>query len=198
MLLRLARYDEAMEEIRIAQELDPLSSVIRDVLAMIYYLTGQEDLAMDICKKSIEFDTNFPNAHHTLAKIYLHKSMFEEAINEFQKAIDASNRNIIWYLGDLGYTFGILGKEDDALRILEELQARSKLQYVPKYAMALIYFGLGEKEKAFNYMEQALEEKSIQIEELMLDPNFSAFRQNPEFETIQEKMNLKTLINKKR
>jgi tetratricopeptide (TPR) repeat protein len=191
MLLTMARFDEGIEEIRIAQELDPLSPLIRVVLAEIYYCSGQYDLAINKCKKALEVEPNSHNVHHLLARIYLQKSMFEEAIKEFQKAIDLSNRKITWYLGDLGNAFGLMGNRDKAFEILEELHEQSKQLHVSKIALVLVYCGLDEEERAFDFLEMGIEEHEILTQVITVDPSLGKLRRNPRFKAILKKMNLK-------
>jgi len=198
MLLTMARFDEGIEEIRIAMELDPLSPIIRGVLGEAYYFSGQYDLAIDKCKKTLEIESNSHSAHHLLARIYVQKSMFEEAIAEIQKAIDLSNRKILWYLGDLGYAFGVMGNKDKAIEILEELYEQSKQRHVSKIVMVLVYWGLGEEERALDYLEKGIEEHEIVNQIVTVDPSLGKLRQNPRFKAILKKMNLKTLLNKRR
>jgi len=196
MLLMTARFDEGIEEIRIAMELDPLSPLIREVLGEAYYFSGQYDQAIDECKKTLVIESNIHNAHHLLGRIYVQKSMFEEAIREFQKAIDLSNRKILWYLGDLGYAFGIMGNKDKAIEILEELHEQSKQRHVSNIVMVLVYLGLGEEERALDYLEKGIEEHEVVNHIVTVDPSLRKLRQHPRFKAILKKMNLKTLLNK--
>jgi serine/threonine protein kinase/tetratricopeptide (TPR) repeat protein len=191
MLLMTARFDEGIEEIRIAMELDPLSPLIREVLGEAYYFSGQYDQAIDECKKTLVIESNIHNAHHLLGRIYVQKSMFEEAIREFQKAIDLSNRKILWYLGDLGYAFGIMGNKDKAIEILEELHEQSKQRHVSNIVMVLVYLGLGEEERALDYLEKGIEEHEVVNHIVTVDPSLRKLRQHPRFKAILEKMNLK-------
>jgi TolB-like protein/class 3 adenylate cyclase/Tfp pilus assembly protein PilF len=121
----MGRHDEAIAEIQRAQELDPLSLSINTLAATILTNARRFDQAIEQAQKIIEMDPNFFVGHYWLAYAYMGKGMYEEAITEYKKAIDLSG-GTVWPIALLGHTYGRLGRRDEALQVLNELQERSK------------------------------------------------------------------------
>ena len=87
------------------------------------------------------------------------------------------------FLGFLGYAYGRAGRRADALRIVEELQAAQSRGYVSPHAFLFVYMGLGDRDKAFQYLEQAIEERSNGIAWMAVSPDYDAIRPDPRFKT---------------
>jgi adenylate cyclase len=95
-----------------------------------------------------------------------------------------------WYQGFLGYAYAISGeraKAEEALRELEELANR---QYVSPTGFATIYLGLGEKEKALDWLEKAYEERDSACWYLKIDRIYDPVRKEPRFQAILKKIGL--------
>lgn len=189
LLRDLGRFDEALMEMELAQELDPLSLPINTSIGFLLFQARLYDEAIEQCRKVLEIDANFSWAHAVLGFIYIQKSLFEDSIETFEKAVNYSGRNL-QYLADLAYAYAMAGKRDKSLEILEELQAQSKERYLPLYEMALIYMSLGETDRAFEYLEKALEERSGSIIVLKTSPSLDSLRSDPRFSTLLDKMGL--------
>ena len=86
--------------------------------------------------------------------------MYKEGIAEFEKALAISPGNTS-ALSGLGYAYAVAGRRAEAQKVLDQLNELSKQKYVPAVDMARIYAGLGEKDKAFEWLEKAYEERSI-------------------------------------
>src|SRR5262249_32331188 len=134
-------------EVKRAGELDPLSLVNAGGLGTIE--SGQYDLSIEIQRKKLELDPNYPNAYLALGRAYRLKGMYPEAIANIQKAVDLSG-GTPQFLSALGYTYGVWGKRNEALKILHQLILLSKRRYVSPYNLARVYLGLGEKDRAFD------------------------------------------------
>lgn len=143
----IGRHDEAIAEMKRAVELDPLSPLYHHDLAWAFYYARQYDQAIEQLRKTLEMGPNFGYAHRTLGLVYLKKGMYEEAIAELQKS---------GYLGDLGYAYAVLGKRDQALKLLAELKERSKQEHVDPFDFAQLYTGLGEKDQAFEWLKRLM------------------------------------------
>jgi len=185
-----ARFDEAIEEITRALELDPLSLVSNRDLGMICYYARQYDQAIKALNKTIEIDPDFIHTHGLLGLVYLEKSMYEEALSELQKeytiskGIEATAE--IW----IGIVYAKTGKVKKARKILEDLIKRSKQEFVSPYFIAILYFNLKEKDKGFSWLDKAYKENDSWLNFLKVDPGFDSVRSNPRFKALLKRMGL--------
>ncbi len=93
------------------------------------------------------------------------------------------------YMGWLGYLYGMAGQRNEALKILNELKKRAEKEYVPASALASIYLGLGETEKALQYLEEAYQQRDVSLVWLKVDWRYDPLRSNPRFQSLLRRMN---------
>jgi TolB-like protein/Tfp pilus assembly protein PilF len=155
LLGSLGRFDEAKREILRAQQLDPLSLIINRTIGTIFFWAREYDQALVAAQKTLEIDPNFPPAHEDLAVIYGMKGRYEEAISEMNKAITLNGR-LPHYVAALGSIHANSGHKVEAQRMLNELLAREKTEYVSSADIAFVYVALGDKEKAFERLDEAI------------------------------------------
>jgi TolB-like protein/Tfp pilus assembly protein PilF len=190
---RMGRVEEAVAEKRRAVELDPLSPIINRNLGITLYLARQYDQAIEQERKTLELDPNYIGAHLTLGQAYLQKSMYKDGMAELEKELAISPGNPV-SLSWLGYGYAIVGRKAEAQKVLDQLNEISKHKYVPALQMALIYVGLGEKDKAFEWLERAYEERSIgsglSSTSIKLDSMYDPLRSDPRFADLLRRMNL--------
>jgi tetratricopeptide (TPR) repeat protein len=180
------RADEALKEIRWAQELDPLSYGINTELGLPYYFTRQYDRAIEQFKKAVEMDPNGTFARTCLAGTYIQKGMYEEAI-----AISTRPESDDPYLlASTAHAYALLGKRAEAQKIIERLKKQAKLRYVPPYIMARIYIGLGEKEHAMEWLEKSYEDREDSLIWLNSDPGLDGLRSEPGFQDLVRRVGL--------
>jgi tetratricopeptide (TPR) repeat protein len=186
-LASVGRHDEAVKEIRHAQELDPLSLPINASVTYVLYFGRQYDTAIEAGKKSLEIDAGLSLAHQRLGLAYLQKKMFREAIAEFQQAASNLNRAPL-ALVSLGHAYAVSGNTVEAQKVLAELRDLSQGCYVSPYGFALIYVGLGDKEEAFQWLERAIDERSTELTFLRADPRLDPLRIDPRFQALLEEV----------
>jgi len=171
-------------EVKRAYELDPLSMVIGDE---VYVVSGQYDLAMEIQRKRQELDPDC--CYLGVGHLYTLKGMYPEAIAQFQKAVDLSG-GAPGALSALGYTYGLSGKRAKALKILQQLTLLSRRRYVPPYDIARVYVGLGEKDRAFDWLEKAVANRSIALPELRYQKELDSIRSDPRYSELIRRIGL--------
>jgi len=169
-------------------ELDPLSLPDKFLLASTDYYWRRYDEAIEQGQKMVEMDANFPLAHYILGRTYLAKGLYREALAELQKEQDLSATN--FHLGYLGYSYTGLGERSKAQQMLAELKAKSGKEYVPAYVFAVLHMGLGEKDRAFAAMEQAVQERSTILILLNRDPVWDPIRSDPRFADLVRRVGL--------
>jgi tetratricopeptide (TPR) repeat protein len=183
------RFDEAIAEMRIALELEPLSIILNHSMANIVFFSGNCDGAIDLFQKTIEMDPSFPIQYFWLGRVYLHIGELQKAIEIFEKGIRFPEVNAI-VSGGLGLAYALTGRDKDAHKILDQLEKLSKEKYVDAYPFAYIYIGLGDKDKAFEYLEKCFEFGDLYLLYLPIDPIFKELHDDPRFKAILKKMGL--------
>jgi tetratricopeptide (TPR) repeat protein len=180
LLSWLGRHEEAINEIRLAQRLDPLSEDLNLFVARSFYYARRYDEAIEACLIALQFEPDHINTKWWLAKAYTQKRMYNKAIDEFlSRKVKSAETN--WALA---YTYGIAGHKDKAIDILNFLLDKSKRTYVPPSYIAQVYIALGDKEKAFDWLD-----KSDALINIKVDPWFDPIRDDLRFQAILEKTN---------
>ncbi len=182
----VGRLDEAITKDKKAIELDPLNSFFQSALAYYLYHARRYDDAMVQVRKTLELDPTSTLAHNLLGRCLLGKGDTAGAIAEFQQS--KINITGAWYQGLLGYAYAISGDRPKAEQILRELEAQAKRQYVNSSAFAAIYLGLGEKEKALDWLDKAYENQESACWLLKVDPIYDSMRNEPRFQALVQKV----------
>ena len=129
-LKAMGRFDEAIEQIEKAQELDPLSLAINTGVGHVLYLSRQYDKAIEQYKRAVDLDPSFMATHLWFGRPYLEKGMFAEAIAELETAVRLSGESTL-ALAMLGHGLASAGRLDEAMQILEKLQQRCRKSIRP-------------------------------------------------------------------
>jgi tetratricopeptide (TPR) repeat protein len=156
-------------------------------LGTTFYSARQYDQAIEQERKTLELEPNFIPALDTLGMAYVQKSMYGEGMAEFEKLLATSPGNPLG-LSDLGYAYAVAGRRAEAQKVLDKLAELSKEKYVPAMLRARIYAGLGEKDKAFEWLEKGYEDRSINT--IKAYPAFDPLRSDPRFADLLRRMNL--------
>jgi len=189
LLSNTGRHSEAISEARRASELDPLSLVINSLSGLFLYQAGRYEEAVEQIEKALEIDANYWVAHAQLGKVYVQKKMYHEAIAELQKARELSGDNTET-LSLMGHALAASGNKDQARKLLDEIKKLSKQKYVPPYNIAMIYAGLGEKERVFEMLEKAYEDWDVRMVFLKIEPKWDVYRTDPRFASLLERVGL--------
>ena len=188
-LTPMERWDESINEMKRALDLEPTSLVMNSFLGATLYFAGRYDDAIEQCRKTIEMDSNFAVAHWHLGLAYQQKGMSEEAIAELQKAIELSGNSPLM-IAALGHAYAKAGKRNEANRILDQLQKLSAVSYVSSYELAAIYVALGEREQAFQLLERSFKERCFHLVNLNVRPEFATLRTDPRFHDLVRRIGL--------
>jgi TolB-like protein/Tfp pilus assembly protein PilF len=186
-LTALGRFDKAIEEVKRAIELDPLSLVINTDLGNTLYRARRYDDAIAQMRKTLEMDPGFYYAHWNLGSALAAKGALGPAIEEYQKARSLNDDPSM--LGLLGRALAVSGNRTDAMKILEQLNTISKERYVSAYSFALVHLGLGDKDEALRYLEKAYEDRAGELlRYIRVDPLLDPLRGDPRFEALVQKI----------
>ena len=156
------RRAEALAESEQARELDPLlSDVLRGKALVSFQLRNYKDM-IEAGRQCVASDANSWLAHYLLGIGYEGHGQPLEAIPEYQKAVELSEGNTD-PIAALAHAYAAIGRRAEAKKILREWQRQSQTSYVSPYMISTVYASLGEKDKAFEYLEKAYEEKSSDL-----------------------------------
>lgn len=188
LLSNSRQHEKAAGEIRRARELDPLSLRVNALEGQILFFAGKHDEALDHLSKTIDLDPNFWLSHLFISRVYSEKGMHPEAIAAAKKAGEISgNSQSDAYRA---YALAKWGKHAEARALLEELLKQSGARYVPPYNIALIYKGLGERDKALDYLEKGFAEKDVRMVFLTVEPMWDSLRSDPSFISLLKRMRI--------
>jgi len=183
----LGRYDEAIAEMRKAENLDPLSLIINADLAELLVLAHSYDESIRQSRKTIEMDPNFALAHNQLAQAYLQKHMYDEAVAELQKAVQLSGDSPTC-IANLARAYVASGKGSEAVKLLSDLKKRSNPGYSNASEIAMIYASLGDTDQAMNWLEKGYEERFNPG--VLLRPGFDPLRSDSRFQSLEHRIGL--------
>jgi len=184
------RWVESMAEAKKAIDLEPLSSQFHLVFGVTLYQTRLYDQAVREFNNIIKNDPTFFPPHFFLGWwTYPEMGRFEEALIEAQKAIELT-RGASIARASLGYAYAMAGKAGEAKRVLGELGEISKKTYLSPVAVAVIHARLGDKVRAFEYLEKAYEIRDHWIEYLKVLRMFDPLREDPRFNVLLAKLRL--------
>jgi len=186
MLDSVGRIPEALKEARKAQQLDPRSAIINNFVTVELYLGHSYEAALEEARKTVQLDSGFSLGHSFLALVHLQLKRDREALAELEPLAGQSNR----YDGERGYAYGVAGRRQDALRLLAQMEERSRREYVAPSARALIYVGLGDNEQALSWLERGYAELDWRLLYLKADPLFDSLRSEPRFLAILRRMHV--------
>lgn len=178
-LSAMGRMDEAIAELRLAQELDPLSLVISTDLAKRLCNAGQCDEAVDRLHKVLEIAPDFVLAHYCLARAYEQQGSYPLAISELEKIRSPDPSKAA--ASELGRIYALQGNRKQALQIVDELQRYSKHAYLDPWYVANVYLALSDKDSTLAWLEKAQEQHSPAMNGLKIDPDYAPIRSDPRF-----------------
>lgn len=155
------RFEQALSEIKKALELDPLSLIINLHSGWIYWLANRPNDAMAQVRKMLELEPNFIGAYWQMGAIYWMQGRSDEALEAYEKSLSLNSNQIT--LGELGHIYGAMGMRDEAHGVLNQLFGMKKRQNVNAINLAKVYSGLGENDKAVEWLERAIEERNGEL-----------------------------------
>ena len=186
-LAGMGRYDEAKKYGARALELDPLSVSAHWFLGWGAIYAGRSDEAIGFFSKALELDPNNPWTRWFLGRAYLLSGNSPRAIEEMETGLRFGPDDPLG-LGFTGYVYAVTGRRADALKILQRLDELQKRRFISTISRVYVYAGLGDKDKAFEWLEKAYEERSDSLAWFRFDPESKSLRSDPRFAALMRKI----------
>lgn len=186
-VVHLGKFEQAVEEIHKARDLDPFSPVINWTMGYIYHYARQYDKAIEQYRYTLLLDPSFFRASIDTALAYVQKSMFQEALVEIEKGISGAVLTPS-ILASVGYTYAMAGRKQQAEKILEDLKDPHRQPFLSYYSIAVVNVGLGREEDALDWLERAFEEREDALTSIKVNPRLDPLRSNPRFERLIQRM----------
>jgi serine/threonine-protein kinase len=149
----IGRYDEALDLLRRAQELDPLAHQ-NDIITTLLR-AGRYEEAAERAATAVEINTTNPRTRATLAWAEFLRGRVREGLEAMEHAVSLAPESSLW-LGQLGEMYGMAGDMERAHTIARDLEERARTGFVSPYHLAYVYTGLGEHDRAIDLLEHAI------------------------------------------
>jgi tetratricopeptide (TPR) repeat protein len=194
LLLALGRNDEALSEIErtlsIVQETDPHRLVaVHATRAQAYYFNRNFQRAVDECEKALELDPGHFMLHYILGRAYRRLGEGNKAIAQLKVATKSSGE-LPLVDAVLGLAYAVSGRREQAQKIAEMFAAAARKRYIPPTYFAIVYAGLGEKEKALEWLEKAYQDRADLLTWVNVEPMMDDVRSDPRFQDLIRRIGL--------
>lgn len=187
-LSRVGLVNDALDEARLALEIDPASSHAYMSMSFIYYYARQYDEALVQIERAMAFRPDPAETLFPLSIIYVERNEFDKAIREFRKMGDLPHG-----LGHLGNAYARAGRKAEARAILPKLREHVAETGVGRYEIALIYAALKDHDQAFEWLERAYQVRDKGLTYLMVDPCLDPLRSDPRFHPLLQRIGFPTV-----
>ncbi len=187
-LVLSGKFSEALKELNQIMRIDPLSFPTYKRIGRLFYKMGRFESAINYLKDALEIE---PTDYVTLAILgstLTELGNYEEALSIFQKSLNSYFNIEIESM--IGYVYALKGENDKARRIIKEIESEPKDVCQPAIKVARIYIALGEKETAYELLDQAHEQHNVDFFSLNSDPRWKAISDEPRFKALVSKIGL--------
>lgn len=189
LLRETGRLDESLAAAERAQRLDPLSGIIIGNLGLAFIASGDANSAVAQMEKLIELDPGFPWGYSILGLAYIEKGNFDEAVFQTKKGSNLA-KNSSNALSIFGYANAVAGRREEALAVIKELEEKYAQHKALGRNIARVYSGLGKNDKAFEWLEKDLENRSSFLPYIIWFPSFEPLRGDPRYKHLLERMDI--------
>jgi DNA-binding winged helix-turn-helix (wHTH) protein/Tfp pilus assembly protein PilF len=186
-LWAVGRLDEAEHEIRMAQEFEPDSVAIQLAAGSLRATRGRRDEAIESYRRAIALDPAYAVAWKSLGKLYEKKGMSNEALAAYQRFSELTG---VSHTSQTPLQFARWNRKDDPQSLLRKLSSLWKLKYIRPTHVARLYLELGDKDRAFEWLDRALSERDSNLLLLRSDRRWDALRNDPRFAALAGRVGL--------
>jgi tetratricopeptide (TPR) repeat protein len=178
--------ERGLEELRQAEQLEPLLTIAKTRAASLLYFAHRYDAAIAQITESLALDDRPGIAHALLGRIYLHTARYDLALAEFAQIRVPTPGSF----GDVGQALALSGRRAEALAELDRVLELSTQRYVSAGDIASIYASLGDTENALAWLDRALQQRASTLGFLAQNPTFDRLHEDPRFAAIVARVGL--------
>jgi TolB-like protein len=187
-LALMGRRNDALNQLEHIRRLEPIPPQMRGIEANVLYLTRDYDRTIELARAVLAGQSRVWLLHFWMGRAYESKGMLTEAIEALEKWYGLPGTQQGRGFGMLASVYARAGRREDALRLLRSAIERSRTDYVSPCSVALIYIGLGDFPRAFEWLDKGYEARDQSMVTLKADPAYDPLRQNPKFVSLIRKM----------
>jgi adenylate cyclase len=188
LLLLLGKFSEALKELQQIMLIDPLSLLNYKRIGRIFYKMGRFENAIAYLNDALELESSDYVALAIMGGIFVEFGNYDEAIKLLQKSL-YSHYNLET-LTVIGCANARAGEKDKAHQIIKQIKSQSKNNCLHSIKLARIYMDLGEKEVAYEFLEQAFDEHEVDLLALNSDPRWKDIRHEARFKALTLRLGL--------
>ena len=186
-LVPMGRLDEALEHIRLAQSLDPVSAIIAREVAVIHSYRRDFEAALDQCDHTIELNPHFAPAYLTLGLIQEQRQEFDESAAAIRRAVDLAPNSLRMQTA-LARTLALSGKPDRARELLRSLEQMTATRYVSPVEFMTLAFATGDRDAGYRWLNKACDERCFEMLALKVDPRFESISADARFAAVASRV----------
>jgi len=189
-LALMGRLDEAIDQMRVASELDPfgVSQGLID-LGRLYEAKGLDDRALEEWDRALQLAPTFPWTHQYIGNHYCHNGEFDRGLDSLKRSVELSPEDPL-FVANLGHCYAVAGRSGEARNLALQLEEQSRSRYISPMSFALIHLGLGENDRAIRWLERAYEVQAPLLTTIVFDERFDPLRADPRFSDLVRRIGL--------
>jgi TolB-like protein/Tfp pilus assembly protein PilF len=185
LLVGLGRFPEAQAEAERALALDPASPIVNNMLGVVFYISRDYARAVDAFQRTLQLDPTFGPAHVFLACAYVGVGRKREALEQVAQVKDEGDNEDVALRA---WVLWIAGENEPAAKLARQVIDRSSRNPVRAGILAALYWMLGDRDRAFSFLDQAYADRDWTMRELKVNPMFDPMRADPRFQKLVAKL----------
>jgi serine/threonine protein kinase/Tfp pilus assembly protein PilF len=180
---------DAIADMKKSLELDPLSLIINAAIGWSYYHARQYDDAVAQLQRTAELDPNYPITYWILGLLYRKTARYDLAITAGEQGVNLSGGSPLMRAA-LAHSYAVAGRKNEARQILDDLTKLAQHKYVAPHFFAGIHLGLGDHDRALEFLEKSDAEHCHWLIYLHIDPSMDRLRDHPRFQDLLRRVGL--------
>lgn len=191
LMIQTGRLRDALDAIKQAQAIDPLSLAVTTGIVSVYYYAREYERAITEARSGLELDPHNVELNVMYGLACLEMEQFDQAIGAFEKLRATVGGPLIH--GSLGLVYGRAGEQEKALELLDQLEDMDAATYVAPFSKAKVCIGVGDIDQAFRHLDESATNRDALMCYLGVFPILDPLRGDPRFEVLLKRMRLEVM-----